>query len=88
MKGLAPHESGPIGGFTLRGEAKMVMMAHEISDSGASKADDAAAAAPGEMAADADLQVRQEKLLDEAVQETFPASDPISVAVPRHKSAR
>jgi hypothetical protein len=40
------------------------------------------AAAPGDMTRDADLRERQEALLDEAVEETFPASDPISVAVP------
>ena len=28
-----------------------------------------------------DLRARQEKLLDEGVQETFPASDPVSVAI-------
>ena len=32
-----------------------------------------------EQAADADPRARQEALLDEAVQETFPASDPIAV---------
>jgi len=61
---------------------------HKVSSSSTSEADDAAAAAPGQMAADADLQKRQEELLDEAVQETFPASDPISVAVPRHRNPR
>ena len=48
--------------------------------SSAAGADDAAAAAPGEFEAGDDLRERQEALLDEAVQETFPASDPVSVA--------
>lgn len=48
--------------------------------SSAAHADDAAAAAPGDLAPDENLRERQERLLDEAVQETFPASDPIAVA--------
>ena len=43
------------------------------------RADDAAAAAPGDMGPDCDARVRQEQLLDEGVEETFPASDPVSV---------
>ena len=35
-------------------------------------------AAPGDRALDEDLQQRQDQLLDEAVEETSPASDPIS----------
>jgi hypothetical protein len=35
-------------------------------------------AAPGDLQPDEDLTERQEKLIDEAVEETFPASDPIS----------
>jgi hypothetical protein len=38
----------------------------------------AADAAPGDLQPGEDLVERQEKLIDEAVQETFPASDPIS----------
>jgi hypothetical protein len=38
----------------------------------------AAKAAPGERVPGEDLKQRQEKLVDEAVEETFPASDPIS----------
>ncbi|MFH6785016.1 MULTISPECIES: hemerythrin domain-containing protein [Methylobacterium] len=38
----------------------------------------AAAGAPGERRPSEDLQARQDRLLDEAVEETFPASDPIS----------
>lgn len=41
-------------------------------------ADRAAASAPGRRRPDEDLRARQERLLDEAVEETFPASDPIS----------
>lgn len=40
--------------------------------------DRAAADAPGERRPDENLERRQERLLDEAVEETFPASDPIS----------
>ncbi|HEX2561952.1 hypothetical protein [Phenylobacterium sp.] len=50
----------------------------ERASGGQHNADEAAAAAPGERAEDADLKARQEDLLDEAVEETFPASDPIS----------
>ena len=53
------------------------------SGSSAAHADDAAAAAPGEMKPGEDLDARQQDLLDEAVEETFPASDPISPAAPR-----
>lgn len=60
---------------------------HESGGSGA-EADDAAAAAPGKLEPGDDLRERQEALLDEAVQETFPASDPVSVArVRQHRSA-
>lgn len=41
-------------------------------------ADRAAETAPGDLQPDEDLAERQEKLIDEAVEETFPASDPIS----------
>lgn len=40
--------------------------------------DRAADAAPGPRVPDEDLEKRQDQLLDEAVEETFPASDPIS----------
>lgn len=50
----------------------------ERASGGQHNADKAAEAAPGECAADADLDKRQDQLLDEAVEETFPASDPIS----------
>ncbi|HEY2047722.1 MAG TPA: hypothetical protein VGH03_00145 [Caulobacteraceae bacterium] len=43
-----------------------------------SHANRAADAAPGDMQPNEDLVERQEKLIDEAVEETFPASDPIS----------
>jgi hypothetical protein len=54
--------------------------AYEKGSSGA-RADEAAAAAPGKQEPGEDLRKRQERLLDEAVEETFPASDPVSVAV-------
>lgn len=57
---------------------------YETGSSGA-RADEAAAAAPGEMKPDDDLEAREDELLDEAVQETFPASDPISPATPPHR---
>jgi hypothetical protein len=43
-----------------------------------SAADRAAEAAPGPSRPGEDLRERQEKLIDEAIQETFPASDPIA----------
>jgi hypothetical protein len=45
---------------------------------GQSLADLAAQSAPGNRKPDEDLAARQDALLDEAVEETFPASDPIS----------
>ena len=42
------------------------------------QADRAAEQAPGDLEPGEDLVERQEKLLDEAVEETFPASDPIA----------
>jgi hypothetical protein len=41
-------------------------------------ADRAAEAAPGDRKPGEDLDKRQDQLLDQAVEETFPASDPIS----------
>ena len=38
----------------------------------------AAAASPGDRVPGEDLKQRQEQLVDQAVEETFPASDPIS----------
>jgi hypothetical protein len=53
---------------------------HEIerASGGQANADRAADDAPGDRTPDEDLELRQEKLLDEAIEETFPASDPIS----------
>jgi hypothetical protein len=48
----------------------------------AAHADDAAAAAPGESRPGEDPAKRADQLLEEAVEETFPASDPISPARP------
>lgn len=50
----------------------------ERASGGQHNADKAAESAPGPRTDDADLKARQEELLDEAVEETFPASDPIS----------
>ena len=53
---------------------------HEIerASDGNSNADKAAEASPRERVPGEDLKARQERLLDEAIEETFPASDPIS----------
>lgn len=45
---------------------------------GQSDVDRAADSAPGEMVPGEDLKARQSQLLDEALEETFPGSDPIS----------
>ncbi|MBX9932940.1 MAG: hypothetical protein K2Y56_15605 [Methylobacterium sp.] len=50
----------------------------ESRTSGQFVADRAADSAPGNRVSDEDLRERQERLLDEAIEETFPASDPIS----------
>jgi hypothetical protein len=52
---------------------------YETGSSGA-RADEAAADAPGDAKPGEDRRKRREQLLDEAVEETFPASDPISPA--------
>ena len=50
----------------------------EQSSGGQANADLAAASAPGERKAGEDMEERQEQLIDEAVEESFPASDPVS----------
>ena len=50
----------------------------EKASAGQANADMAADAAPGDLEPGEDMRARQEQLLDEAVQETYPASDPIS----------
>jgi hypothetical protein len=45
---------------------------------GQENADRAAESAPGQLKPGDDLDARQDQLIDEAVEETFPASDPIS----------
>jgi len=50
----------------------------EKASAGQANADMAADAAPGDLQPGDDLAERQDQLLDEAVQETYPASDPIS----------
>ncbi|MGH1575120.1 hypothetical protein ACRAWG_36345 [Methylobacterium sp. P31] len=52
--------------------------APEKRGSGRCDADRAAEAAPGPYVPGEDLEKRQDQLLDEAVEETFPASDPIA----------
>jgi hypothetical protein len=47
-------------------------------DRGQPRSDRAAESAPGERRGGEDLRARQERLLDEAIEETFPASDPIA----------
>jgi hypothetical protein len=48
------------------------------AETGQLNADLAARSAPGDRKPGEDLEKRQEELLDEAVEETFPASDPIA----------
>lgn len=50
----------------------------ETASGGQVNADLAADAAPGDRVEGEDLEARQDQLLDQAIQETFPASDPIS----------
>lgn len=50
----------------------------ERASGGQANADLAAEAAPGDARPGENLSIRQEKLIDEALQETFPASDPIA----------
>lgn len=50
----------------------------ERASGGQSNADMAADSAPGDREPGEDMKKRQEKLVDEAVEETFPASDPIA----------
>jgi hypothetical protein len=50
----------------------------ERASGGQHNADKAAESAPGERMPEDDVEARQDQLLDEAVEETFPASDPIS----------
>ena len=52
----------------------------ELRTSGQFNADLAAEAGPGQQIPSEDLRRRQEQLLDEAIEESFPASDPISPA--------
>jgi hypothetical protein len=49
-----------------------------LDNPGQPKADLAAAKAPGQRQPGDDLERRQDQLVDQAIEETFPASDPIS----------
>jgi hypothetical protein len=51
----------------------------ERASGGQANADKAAETAPGDRQPGEDMRKRQEKLVDEGVEETFPASDPVSV---------
>ena len=53
----------------------------ERASGGQANADLAAEAAPGDRRPGEDLHIRQEQLLDQALEETFPASDPIAPKV-------
>lgn len=50
-----------------------------LKGSSGARADDAAATAPGDIGPNCDAKERQEQLLDEGIEETFPASDSVSV---------
>lgn len=50
-----------------------------LKGSSGARADDAASAAPGDIGPGCDAKARQEQLLDEGIEETFPASDSVSV---------
>ncbi|AWN45082.1 hemerythrin domain-containing protein [Methylobacterium terrae] len=77
--GLLAWRSGLLGGASVpsrtptreRGERDGPRRGQPLSDR-------AAASAPGPRRPGEDFQARQERLLDEAIEETFPASDPIS----------
>jgi hypothetical protein len=67
------------GSHTPDGEIGSDRMKTRLPDGGERGDDDRAAdAAPGD-AGEGHPHVRQEELLDEGVEETFPASDPVSV---------
>lgn len=51
----------------------------ERASGGQANADKAAETAPGDRRDGEDMKERQERLIDEGVEETFPASDPVSV---------
>ena len=51
----------------------------EVVGAGHVNADLAAERAPGDRQPGEDMAARQEQLLDEAIEETFPASDPVAV---------
>jgi hypothetical protein len=59
--------------------SKLQPLPIEVSSAGQANADLAAANALGDRQPGENLEEREEKLIDEAVQETYPASDPISV---------
>lgn len=72
------HSKHPHTDSDARGRDKDRPAPIERASGGQHNADKAAESAPGHRADDADMEARQDQLLDEAVEETFPASDPIS----------
>jgi hypothetical protein len=66
-------------GRTEPDDSKLQPSPIEVSSAGQANADLAAADAPGDRQPGENLEAREEKLIDEAVEETYPASDPISV---------
>ena len=64
--------------MTRNGDSEASPAPVERASGGQANADRAAESAPGECRKGADLEKRQDQLIDEAVEETFPASDPIS----------
>jgi hypothetical protein len=59
--------------------SKLQPLPIEVSSAGQANADLAAADASGDRQPGENLEEREEKLIDEGVEETFPASDPVSV---------
>jgi hypothetical protein len=57
----------------------LVPLPIEKSSAGQVNADLAAESAPGDRQPGEDMAARQEQLLDEGIEETFPASDPVAV---------
>jgi hypothetical protein len=61
-----------------RAERELTNASGDLDNPGQPRADLAAANAPGQRQPGEDLERRQDQLLDQAIEETFPASDPIS----------
>ena len=74
LAGSAHSAPGP----AATGSAGVSSGSEEERSSGQTDPSRAAAATPGDRVPGEDLKQRQEQLVDQAVEETFPASDPIS----------